>query len=243
MQMEFLMPLTEYLKAATITEKLVIDIGISICYALDACHKNGIIHRDVKPENIFISREGYVKLGDFGVSKMKVGQYAGTKVGSPAYMAPEIFHGKQYDDTVDLYSLGLVLYAMTNMFRMPFEGENSTHSERTIANSKRTSGLPIPPPMNASEQLSSVILNACEALPANRFQSASEMRNALYAAKNGTYVGPKKNSPEPNPPADPPATPEARPEQPKKSKAKLIIGIATAVVAVILIVCIVGELI
>ncbi|PIX31569.1 hypothetical protein COZ60_03820, partial [Candidatus Bathyarchaeota archaeon CG_4_8_14_3_um_filter_42_8] len=105
----------------------VLRIGIDVCNALQYAHSQGVLHRDVKPENILITQEGTAKLMDFGLAKM-LGQPSitqeGVIVGTVAYVAPEIALGKGADARSDLYSLGAVLYeAVTG--RPPFLGEDS----------------------------------------------------------------------------------------------------------------------
>lgn len=97
----------------------IIKLGIDICQALTYCEKKGIIHRDIKEDNIFYSPLGDFKLGDFGVSKQMEDFYnnsAVTRTGTSYYAAPEIFQGKKYNALVDIYSLGLVLYILLNSY-------------------------------------------------------------------------------------------------------------------------------
>ena len=91
-----------------------------MCSALELCRENNIIHRDIKPQNIFVSRYGVFKLGDFGVAKASTIRTSADKVGTYSYMAPEVYKGKGYDDRVDIYSLGMVLYWLLNERRGPF---------------------------------------------------------------------------------------------------------------------------
>ena len=123
-RMELLDNLREQIKCKeNYTEPEIIQIGKDICKALIAWHKKDIIHRDIKPENIFINSEGTYKLGDFGISRIvSCSQSASTKTGSPPYAAPEQFecNYKTYDYRVDIYSLGLVLYELSNENRLPF---------------------------------------------------------------------------------------------------------------------------
>lgn len=113
-RMEYLKPLNIYSNEGNMIVEDAINLGIDIARALDNCHKQGIIHRDVKDGNIFISEDGYFKLGDFGISRMlsDTNQTLSMK-GTPIFMAPEVILGKYYDKTVDIYSLGIVLYKLT----------------------------------------------------------------------------------------------------------------------------------
>lgn len=121
-RMELLTPLNEYTREkGTWGKDEVIHLGIDICKALEICQKYDIIHRDIKPENIFVADYGNFKLGDFGIARI-ASQTSGasTRAGTNAYMAPEIYRGEHYGKTVDLYSLGLVLYRLLNDNRLPF---------------------------------------------------------------------------------------------------------------------------
>ena len=121
-RMELLRPINDDLRRQKIfTRAEVLRLGIDLCSALEVCQKNNIIHRDIKPGNIFLSQEGSFKLGDFGVARIaSASMAASTRAGTVNYMAPEVFQGRRYTSSVDIYSLGLVLYQLLNMNRMPF---------------------------------------------------------------------------------------------------------------------------
>ncbi|MDR1642284.1 MAG: protein kinase, partial [Clostridiales bacterium] len=141
-----------------------------------------------------LSKHGDYKLGDFGIARqIERALTAGTRAGSPNYMAPEVYSGKQYGATVDLYSLGLVMHRLLNNKKLPFISASSTslsQTERDEALGKRMTGVQIPAPANASPGLSKVILKACEFNAKNRFKTASEMRIALETYKNQAAVRP-----------------------------------------------------
>ena len=120
--MEYLMPIEEYIAKSEFRVRDVVDLGIDILEGLKACHDNGIIHRDIKDDNIFVSDQGEYKIGDFGVSKvLKDGSKAESLKGTPNFLAPEVYLGKSgYTKSVDLYSLGVVLYRLLNYSRNPF---------------------------------------------------------------------------------------------------------------------------
>ena len=165
------------------SEKEIIKIGCDICKALILCHSKGIIHRDIKPDNIFYSRDGNFKLGDFGISKSladPIHGYAGTGIGTFAYLPAEQLKGK-YNKLVDIYSLGLVLYELSNRNRLPFAQSRDTTDQEVI---KRLSGESLPVPSEASPELAKVILKACAFHPKDRYASAEEFLAALEGISN-----------------------------------------------------------
>ena len=181
--MEFLTPLTSYIANKEITVKDVARIGIDICKALEVCEKEKIIHRDIKPENIFVSSREDFKLGDFGIAKkLENTSVSLTKKGTLSYMAPEVYKGQPYTASVDIYSLGIVLYRLLNYNRNPFMPpypERIQYHHREEARVRRMSGEPLPPPISAPEDFARVILKACAYDPANRFPDARSMRQAI----------------------------------------------------------------
>ena len=110
-QMELLTDLNTYTQKNGFTRQNVIQLGIDICKALESCRISHVIHRDIKPPNLFVSSEGVFKLGDFGVAKrLEETGYAGSKQGTILYMAPEVYANQAYDTRADIYSLGMVLF-------------------------------------------------------------------------------------------------------------------------------------
>lgn len=196
-RMELLMPLTAHIKDRMLAEEDVIKIGTDVCNALEVCAEHHVIHRDVKPENIFINQFGSYKLGDFGIAR-KLENIAGglSQKGTYNYMAPEIEKGEEYDERADIYSLGLVLYRLMNENRLPFlatEEQWKNPHERTAAVNRRLRGEPLPAPCNASPEMSDVILCACAYSPDRRFMSASAMKKALLSIKTGQSADHDKN--------------------------------------------------
>jgi len=182
-RMELLTSLIDYTSKKNMEEEEVIKLGIDICTAFELCAKKSIIHRDIKPENIFVSDFGDFKVGDFGIAK-ELGKTISSlsAKGTPDYMAPEIGFSEKYDSTVDIYSLGLVLYRLMNNNRLPFVdpyAQSIKYSERKEAREKRLNGELFPKPVNSSFALSTVILKACEFFPDNRYKNASQMKEAL----------------------------------------------------------------
>ena len=169
-------------------EENVIQLGKDLCNALIYCEKKHIIHRDIKPQNIFISESGSYKLGDFGVAKISDKTATGTTTGTYEYMAPEVFKIQQYGSRVDVYSLGLVMYWMMNQKCTPFlplPPQIPSARDKESARLRRMNGEKLPAPVNGSEQLKSIVLKACAYDPKDRYQSAQEMREALECLSRG----------------------------------------------------------
>lgn len=188
-RMELLKPVTAHFNGRDYEEKEVVKLGIDICRALELCHKNNIIHRDVKPANIFISKNGDFKLGDFGVARTfekTVGDFS--VKGTFDYMAPEVQLRKPYGPSADIYSLGTVLYKMMNHGRIPFlppYPEKLRAGDYDIALQKRLTGEEIPAPAAASRAFAAVIKKACESDPEKRYKDVSEMLCDLNAVYTG----------------------------------------------------------
>lgn len=166
-------------------EEEIIKIGRDICKGLSFCHNTGIIHRDIKPGNIFVNAYGDYKLGDFGIARMvDAGQKASTKMGTRAYAAPEQFmsHKDKYDKRVDIYSLGLTLYELSNHNRLPFASSGYVRESEI---SQRLLGKEFPAPESANPALAAVIKKACAFRPEDRYASVEELEEALMAAEVG----------------------------------------------------------
>lgn len=182
-KMELLTPMIRNLPLKN-TEELARTVGIHICRALILCHKLGIIHRDIKPQNIFLSRDGNYKLGDFGIAKHMEGTQFGTMAGTEDYMAPEVNFFQPYSFQADIYSLGLVMYWILNNYAGPFlptDGNKPAYSQKMAARTKRLSGTPIPEPLNGSAALKRIVVKACSFDAQKRFHSADEMLRELEA--------------------------------------------------------------
>lgn len=186
-RMELLTPLMSYMKTTSITKRDVIKLGIDMCRALELCQKYNIIHRDIKPENIFISDSGDFKLGDFGIAKEVEKTQSGlTKTGTQTYMAPEVYKGQPYGSSVDMYSLGVVLYRLLNHNRAPFMPkypEPISYSDRERALIMRMGGHRFPTPSGVEEgcRLAEIAMKACSFNPDDRYSSPTQMREDLEA--------------------------------------------------------------
>ena len=182
-RMELLTDFRKYAEQNEIGEEDVIRLGSQISKALDYCAQKGIIHRDVKPENILVDKDGNFKLSDFGVAKqLEKTVSTMSKKGTYSYMAPEVYKGEKYDARADIYSLGLVMYRLLNENREPFistENKLVRYSDKVEAQERRMRGERFPKPANASDRLSDIILEACEYNKEDRFRSAAEFGKAL----------------------------------------------------------------
>ena len=171
----------------------VIQLGIDLCRALELCQKYNIIHRDIKPENIFVSDNGDFKLGDFGIARTIERTMSGlSKKGTYNYMAPEIYRGSEYGFSVDIYSLGIVLYRLLNNNRAPFlpqPPEPITYTQRETALAKRMGGEELPPPVNGRGRLGEIVLKACAFDPKARYSSPVQMRQELETIQYGPEDG------------------------------------------------------
>ena len=193
-RLEELTPLVKYSIDNPLSADEVALMGRDICRGLSLCRKFGIVHRDIKPDNIFISPSGSYKLGDFGIARIAEQTTIGlSRKGTYEYMAPEVYWGREYGSTVDLYSLGMVMYRYLNDGRMPFmpPSPEAIHADdRENAFVKRVNGHEIPPPRSGSDELKRIVLKACAFDRADRYKDADEMlqdlENLVADTQNGS---------------------------------------------------------
>jgi len=184
--MEYLTPLEDYIQRENFLVRDVLKLGLDVLYGLQSCHDNGVIHRDIKDDNIFVSDKGEYKIGDFGVSKvLKDSSKAESLKGTPNFLAPEVYLGKEsYTKSVDLYSLGIVLYRLLNYSRNPFLPrfpEQYFAQDEDRAFEERMSGKTPTLPSLGGEEIGRVVVKAISN-SAERFQTAGEFIEALENA-------------------------------------------------------------
>ena len=163
---------------------IAITFAIKIARALDCAHKNNIIHRDIKPQNILVTRDGVVKVTDFGIAKSMTEStisHTNSVLGSAHYFSPEQAKGSYVDYRTDLYSLGIVLYEMVTG-EVPFDGDSPVtvavkHIQETAMEPKvLTPEIP--------DALNYLIMKAISKEPSNRYQTAIEFIEDLEKIKN-----------------------------------------------------------
>lgn len=188
--MELLRPLNEYLKVDSAKQNDVINIGADICSALESFRKVGIIHREVRPENVYVDARGNFKLGDFGVCK---GRFGEDKVTS-SYIAPELYTDGAIDISSDIYSLGVLIYKLLNNNRLPFLPPYPTPvsmADRENAFARRMRGDLFPAPSGATAQLANVIYKATAFRAHERFLDPAIFAAALR--NNYLYEAPERH--------------------------------------------------
>jgi serine/threonine-protein kinase len=162
-----------------LTAGTTISIAKQICDGLAEAHKLGVVHRDIKPNNIMIDKNGNARIMDFGIArslKEKGITGAGVLIGTPEYMSPEQVEGKEVDQRSDVYSLGVILYEMMTG-RVPFEGDTAL----SVALKHKTESPKNPREHNKqlSEALSFLILKCMEKDKEMRYQNAEDLLQAL----------------------------------------------------------------
>ncbi len=163
----------------------VVEICAQACRGLDYAHRNGVVHRDIKPGNILRNPEGIVKIADFGIAKAADDSditRVGSVIGTAAYLAPEQACGEPAGPASDLYALGVVAYQLL-AGRLPYQGASLTDLARQQDTGPPTDVTQIVP--DVPPALSAAIMRALIADPARRYSSAPEMERALRDGLRG----------------------------------------------------------
>ena len=181
---EELTSLEEFMKTKTFAEDEVVDFGIQMSEMLETLEAKNIFHGNISPKNIFVTADGRYKIGGFT-------DFEG-KIADTSFVAPEVYKQENVDYTTDIYSVGIIMYAMCNGGKIPFESDSC---DRKNACEERFSGKAVTAPSEGDEKLKSVIVIACQPNNANRWKNAGNIKNALTSIK--TEIG--TSSPVPNP--------------------------------------------
>ena len=192
----------EYIKGNTLKDLLdsrgflsyneAIDYMIQLTQALMPAHAKGVIHRDIKPHNMFILNDGTLKLADFGIAqigKVKMTEMPKSIVGSVHYLAPEITQGKSACAASDIYASGIVFYEMLTG-QVPFEGESQVETAVAHIKQKFPSIRKLLP--TCPKEVEQVINNCTKKNPSERYKTVEEFYNALCRIKNINFNEPKK---------------------------------------------------
>lgn len=174
----------ELIKRGRYTFLEAVDIIEQLCNAISLAHENGVIHRDIKPSNIYITKEGLVKLGDFGIAR-----YADSKrvtsntniVGSAHYLAPEVCKGEESSPRSDIYALGINFFELITG-HIPFDGDSNV----AIAVKQIKEKFPSPRKYvkKTPKAIESIIKKCCKKNPRDRYQTVTDLRKDLQNLKN-----------------------------------------------------------
>lgn len=181
---EELTSLEELMKTKTFAEDEVVDFGIQMSEMLETLEAKNIFHGNISPKNIFVTADGRFKIGGFT-------DFEG-KITDTSFVAPEVYKQENVDYTTDIYSVGIIMYAMCNGGKIPFESDSC---DRKNACEERFSGKAVTAPSEGDEKLKSVIVIACQPNNTNRWKNAGNIKNALTSIK--AEIG--TSSPVPNP--------------------------------------------
>lgn len=223
--------LADLMKSSPLPLEQILQIISQVGGALNYAHTKGLVHRDVKPDNILMDEEGNCRLTDFGIAKFAQDSNrmtrTGVAVGTPAYMSPEQIRGEELDRRSDVYSLGVVLYEMATG-RPPFEA--NTTAEVMVRHLHEP--LPLPRTLNPKlpEAVEAVIVKSLAKRAEDRYATTQEMVQALQAA---VLAKPALTTLSAAPQPAPEPKKEAKPEEIKKRSIPVYLPVGCAVVAVV----------
>lgn len=184
-QMEYYTTLTEYINSrGVMSPRQVAKLASQIGEALRSMQEINMLHRDIKPDNIYVDDKGEFYLGDFGIAKQTMAGSFATFVGTQPFMAPEVWNARtpneqHYGASADIYSLGITLYYLLNEDRLPLVNEGDNRNAIDAAIFSRLSGKNFGKPKNGSEKLKQLVMDCCAFDPADRIPDAEKFLAAL----------------------------------------------------------------
>jgi serine/threonine protein kinase len=172
-----------------------LDFTCQICNAVDHAHRQGVLHRDLRPSNVLVADRGLLKVADFGTSRfLEIAAHGTTVIGSPPYMAPEQFHGKAVFAS-DIYSLGVTMYQMLTGF-LPYDTPSPADLERLMRGDMQV-GPRLKNP-KVPKAINEIVLKAMSPDIASRYQRAGDILDDVLAARDPS----PRRTPRPSPTAD-----------------------------------------
>lgn len=185
---EYRTTLEQYLASTCISQSGAVNMAVDLCNALCELRSAGLIHRDVKPANIFLDEQGHFMLGDLGIAQIDGLKYCSMPERMiSSYSAPELFElMATVNETIDLYAVGLILYRIYNGGHAPFEDERTSAK---AADKLRVTGQELPAPMFADYEMAEIIRKACAFKAEDRYQTPDEMKQAFVDYMMRNQVG------------------------------------------------------
>jgi len=179
--------LTQFLekrRGSRLPESQVIGLLVQICLAIKHLHDRKVLHRDLKPQNIFLTKRGVVKLGDLGVAKVLQGtlQLAHTQIGTPYYMSPEIFDGRPYRDKSDMWSLGCILFELLTL-KVAFQAPNMKALMMRVSSARHH-----PLPATVNPDLASITRQLLARQPSKRPSVNRVLRHPAIQRRLGEFL-------------------------------------------------------